>query len=113
MNLRTAKRLHAKGVAAGRVTEFYHPDPKPPAPAPVEEEAPDRMPAGDILRKLLEKEKVLSDVLVLMRDSDGQLGFVTNLADLGESVLFIERVKHRILSQDHQKQSAPPPKGTA
>jgi hypothetical protein len=98
----------------GKIIEFYHPKAKPPAHVPVEEPEPDKMPAADIISKLAEGAKNIDDILVLMRDTDGQLGFVTNLADLAASNLFIDRVKHRILAKDReQNEAGPGPKGAA
>jgi hypothetical protein len=98
----------------GKLIEFYHPCPRPAPPAPVEEPDPERMTAAEVLGGLAGKEKTITDILIMMRDTDGQLGFVTNVADLAESCLFIDRVKHRVLTQDHLNNSrTPSPKGTA
>ncbi len=96
----------------GVLIEFYHPAPKPPALPPVEEPEPGKMPAEDVLNQLLTGSKHITDILVLMRDDAGQLGFVTNLADLAESNLFIDRVKHRLLTKDAEQNEAGP-KGSA
>jgi hypothetical protein len=83
------------------IIEFYKPAKKPAAPVePVEVEGPvTQMPAAEVLTALLQYADI-KDVLVLMRHRDGTLSFTGNLADLGESILFIERVKHRVMVQD-------------
>ena len=95
----------------GEIIEFYKPVPKVPTKeefaAQLGEESPTQMPARSVLGLLLEKADTITDVLVLMRDTDGVLGFIGNLEDLGECLLFIERVKHRVMVQDAERQRGP------
>jgi len=95
----------------GELITFYRPAPKPPVEEPVEEEEPGRMPAEDVLNGLL-AGKHITDILVLLRDDAGTLGFVTNLADLPESLLFMERVRYRVMAKDYE-QNESGPKGIA
>lgn len=97
----------------GQLIEFYKPKPKPPAPAPAIVEDPERMTADEVLEPLLKRASTISDILVLMADTDGQLGFVTNLEGMAESLLFMARVKHRVLSQDAAPATQPPAPGRA
>lgn len=94
----------------GELIEWYIPAPKPPI-VPVEAPIEDgQVPAAGLLKTLLEKADKISDILVLMCDVDGNLGFIGNLDGLAESMLFIDRVKHRALAADANPEQTPPPK---
>lgn len=91
----------------GQLIEFYIPTPKPkPAKADwdkqVAEEDIVATPAKDILQLAATQCVGITDVLIMTRDSTGELGFLTNVDGMGESLLFIERVKLRMLEKDKE-----------
>jgi hypothetical protein len=97
----------------GKIIEFYHPTPKRPLKnqktqasetvtkaefdAQVAEET---LTAKQVLEEILTHADVITDVLIMIRDMDGQMGFVTNVDGFSESITFMERIKHRALEHD-------------
>lgn len=89
----------------GVLIEFYRPAPKSPVPPAPE---PPAICAADILREILGNSEQLSDVLVLMRDNDGTCGFVGNLDGAAETLLFMEQIKHEMLTRMRSDDDTPP-----
>lgn len=56
--------------------------------------------AKKTLESVLEFANDITDVLIMVRDVNGQMGFVTNVDGLTESIAFMERIKHRALALD-------------
>jgi len=93
----------------GPTNQFYHPEPKPPKPAAQPEPEQPSITAADILREILGNDSEhLSDVLVLMRDDKGVCGFVGNLDGAGETLLFMEQIKHEMLTRMRGDDENPP-----
>lgn len=95
---RRAESLHKAAVKRGKVVEFYKPQPKQ-VNAVDEEIAQPPVSAGDILRELLGAEETIHEVLVLTRDKAGFVAMVGNIEGAGENLLFMEYVKHEMLSR--------------
>jgi hypothetical protein len=98
-----------------KIIPFYRPgiDPRPVPPSENTETPPstddkaefnaqaeEEFTARAVLEEVLEHSDTLTDILIMIRDMDGQIGFVTNVDGFTESLAFIERVKHGMLNHD-------------
>ena len=110
MSKRKALAAHKRGVASGKIVEFYTPIAKPMVPDVVPDVV-DAISASDILREVLQGADELAEVVVIMRGKNGQGGLVSNLESPGENFLFMEQVKFELLQR--LKEEPPHPKGTA
>lgn len=99
----------------GKLIEFYIPKKLvKPVPAVTEPDEPwTAIPAKDILEQALANAGSITDVLLMARDKSGELGFLTNVEGMAESLLFIERVRHRMMTKDADDTPSTAPKGTA
>lgn len=59
------------------------------------------------LEQVMEFADDIEDVLIMVRDHDGTVGFVTNLPGFDESVSFMENVKFRALMNAAQGEYNP------
>ena len=105
-----------------KVIEFYqHPKPRRVFEGPAREEFTSQLaeeeleirPASEVLKEVLDRAETVNDVLVLMRDADGNLGFVTNLADMVETIHFMRVNEFAMLQHEVNKSKSNGPKGTA
>ncbi len=55
--------------------------------------------ADFVLRNCLKNADSIDEIVVLMKDNDGQLGLVGNLDGLGETLLFLDTVKAQAIAQ--------------
>ncbi len=55
--------------------------------------------ADFVLRSCLKTADNIDEIVILMKDKDGQLGFVGNLDGLGETLLFLDTVKALAIAQ--------------
>jgi hypothetical protein len=93
----------------GQLIEFYHPTPKlKTAPAPVEEEPTDQLPAAELLSGVMQQVGTIRDVLIITRDVDGHCGLICNLSGVAECILLIEQTKLKVLAPENSV-----PRGTA
>lgn len=76
---------------------FYYPAPKQAKSAPAVEELP-AVTAASVLKQVSEHAAGISEVMILFHNSNGSHGFLSNLEDLGDAVLFLERFKLRLLN---------------
>lgn len=102
----------------GQVIEFYRPQPKPVDKANWDKQVAAEqdiaaIPAKDILGLAATQCVGITDVLIMTRDSNGEMGFLTNVDGLAESLLFIERVKLRMMNKDIEDNTPTPTGGAA
>jgi hypothetical protein len=76
-------------------------------PTPSKEEfdaqAEEEVTARYVINEILPYSDSIENVLIMMQDGEGQVGFVTNLNGFEESLAFMERVKHRMLARESGK----------
>ena len=82
----------------GQLIPFYYPPNRvvatPYAAEPESQVPSTQMPPADLLREALSLGvDSLQDVILLIRHKDGMLNFTTNLPDLAEMLLLMEKIK--------------------
>lgn len=61
--------------------------------------AEERISAKKTLEEVLLHTDTIEDVLIMIRDKEGYVGFVTNLEGIAESIMFMEVVKYKSLEK--------------
>lgn len=79
----------------GQLIEFYKPTPKPVVEAEPEESKP---AVAETLKHLLNDCEHMQDIVVLIKTKYDTVGIVSTMEGPAENVLFIERVKAKLVS---------------
>jgi len=113
----------------GEILEFKRPEPKMPSKKPIDasipivssittEETADSLPRK-VLEDVLEFADDIADILIMVRGTDGTLGFVTSTDGFESSLALIESVKFGMLLNNavnsgyNPGTGDTPPKGSA